>query len=433
MKEESIKKDYLKSISIFYLMIFCTIKTLSITNLISNLPVNSIMFFMGCIIAVLMFVKRKIKYPSILYALIFTLVICCIFNFSIETVKLILFEVFYLFVIYNIAKEYFGQEDYIRLLKIIIGITFCLVTIFYVEYIYTTIISGMQTKAEINRLVFTNINGGVLLVALNIIFISYLKKIKQIDNKIAIFLQIYYIIFVFISNSRTVFLALGILVIYTVYQENAKRGNWENAKKIVNITIHILIIFIILISLLFCLKTNYDDTSKIDKVILNIEKELSNLTSIRYLLWKNAIQELVSNNLFFGVGENYKQESFNNNLNEELIETLSISQKKILVANNLHNGYIQVLSKNGLLGFGVIMVFLIKFIKDIGKLDSRVEYYKYIKHLYLFYIVINLFENELLISNSIFVIFLWMQIGMDSNLIDDQVEVKKEGKNERIF
>lgn len=430
MKEENIKKDYLKSISIIYLIIFCTIKTLSITKLISNLSVNSIMFFMGCIVVLLMAVKGKIKYPSILYVSIFILVICCIFNFSIETVKLILFEVFYLFVIYNIAKEYFGQEAYIRLLKIIIGITFCLVTIFYIEYIYTTIISGIQTKAEINKIVFTNINGGVLLASLSTIFIYYLQQMKEINNKVAILLQIYYLIFIFISKSRTVLLALVILISYALYQYILKKYRLKKIKRIVNTAICVFMIFIVLTSLMLFLKTNYDKNSKIDNIILNVEKKLSDLTSIRYLLWKNAIQELVSNNLFFGEGENYKQESFNNNLNEELIEPLSISQKKILAANNLHNGYIQILFKNGLLGFGIIIAFLVKFIKDIEKLDNSIEYYKYIKYLYLFYIVINLFENELLVSNSIFVIFLWMQIGKDSNLINNTV---KREKDEGIF
>ncbi len=421
--------ECMKAISITYLILFCILKLVTLTQPFETMPLNVTMFITGCAIFMLIFIKNKgkLNYSKLLIIFILAVIINCAFHFDMSTIKTALFEIFYVLIIYNIAKEYLTQENYLKLIKILMVITFILVYIFFINYLIICVKNGIPTKTMIAHIVFANINGGALLASMNIIMASYLYKIKKMSLPVTIFLCLYYLIFIAISQARTTFLALLVLGCYALYQQFIQKKLSERIKKVLKISsVSILAIVIILFSIPL-LKYKYDFNNKFDNTIYGIEQKMASVTTLRYWLWKYSIEELIETNPIFGLKADFGEDCFNNIQDDKLLEFLSTSQKGILKANNLHNGYVQVLVRNGIFGFGVLIAFFIIFSQKLLKTDMKQKYNQYIIYLYLYYIVINLFENHIIFSNSLFVLFLWIHIGMDSRLLKSE-KIEKVGE-----
>ena len=431
MTEKLKKENVMEIICTLYLVIFCILKICALIKYIDAIPINTIMFVLGWIVLILIFINKRgaLNYNSLLNIFGIVIIINAVTYRDIETIKTDLFEIFYIFVIYNIAAQYFKKDNYIRLIKIILLITFAMITIFFINYIVVFIRDGVLTKSEIMHMFFSNINAGAMLALINIIMVIYLYKIKKINIGITIFICIYYIIFIFLSYARTTVLTLIILGFYLIYQKYFKgHNNFILIKKIFKGLCVICLCIILFLGSILILKRNYDYTNELDKKIYNVEKKLANITTLRYWLWKYSIQELIEVNPVIGLKDNFGQDSFENMLKNEEINKLSMAQKEVLTRNNVHDGYIQILVKNGLVGFAIIMLFFTKNIFNIFKLDYNEVYYQYIKYIYLFYIFINIFENHIILSNSFFVLFLWIHFGRDSVLIKD---INKEQLNKK--
>jgi len=420
MIEKFKQENFIRNFSIVYLIVFCILKILALTNVFENLPINTIMFIIGCIImlCILMKNKGKINYSNILILFIMLIIIGMFSHGDVITVKANLFEIFYILVIYTIAKEFFKEQEYIKLVKIILIMTLIMVSIFFIQYIMLFISNGISGKGAFSHIVFSNINGGAILVLLNIIMAIYMYKIKKMNKLLAIFLISYYTVFIVISKARTSQLALVIVICYLIYNYFFRNNSYIKLKKILQIILTISIIVIIIFSLVLVLKRDYDFSSDVDEFIYFVEKEVARFTTLRYWLWKYSIQELVETNPLFGLGANFGEENFQNITDSELVEALSNSQQEILSRTNLHNGYVQILVVNGILAFACIIIFLIMFLFKIFKNNATI-YNKYIRCIYIIYIFVNLFENDIILSNTFFVLFLWMHIGIDSNLIEN--------------
>ena len=265
-------------------------------------------------------------------------------------------------------------------------------------------------------MVFSNINGGGILALLDIVALIYLYDKKKINRLLAIFLGVFYTLFILISQARTSILGLIVLILYMIYMNIFKNIELKKIKSILKkfFIIIMAIIFIFLICII--LKRNYNSESKIDNTIMNIEEKLADITTLRYWLWKYSIEELIDNNILFGIQADFGEDSFNNINNEELLNSFSASQKDILNRNNMHNGYIQLLIRNGIFGFAFITIFIAKlFLKSI-KMERIPRYYIFF---ILIFIIINLFENHLVLSNSFFVLFLWINIGKNAKILKE--------------
>lgn len=427
MIEKLNKINFIRIFSITYLMLFCVLKVFELTNIFKDISINTIMFVMGWIIIFLIFIqnKGKLNYSNTLIVFISAIIINMFFNFDIETIKVNLFEIFYVFVIYNIARQYL-EEEYIKLIKIVLVISFVIVLAFFIKYILLCITSGLPTKNMISNIVFTNTNGGAILVILNIVMLNYMYKIKKINKWLAIVGNFYYIIFILVSKSRTSLLALIVLICYLLYNHFwSEKDKYIKLKKVLKIILISFSIIIIIILSFMLLKRDYNFNNKIDSLIHNVEQKIAKATSLRYWLWKYSIQELIDTNPLFGLEENFGSDSFNNIDDSELLDALSDLQKRTLTKSNLHNGYIQILVRNGLFGFITIMSFFTIFGTKILNIKSDTPYKKYIKYLYLLYAVVNLFENDIVLSNTFFVLLLWIHIGMDSNIIKNSKEIEK--------
>ena len=430
MTEALKKKDYLKIISVGYLILFCILKLFTVTQPFQDIEINSIMFALGCIILFFILIKNKfkLKYSKILTIFIIVIIINMLFNFDMATIKSGLFEIFYIFTIYIISYEYFNEKYYLKLLKIIITLTFIFISIFMINYLILFAQSGtLPTKSMIAYLVFSNINGGATLALINIIMIMYMCKIKAIKKPIAIFLNVYYIVFLIISQARTSLYTLIILVCYLVFSKLFINSKYDKIKRVLKILFVMCVIIVMIIMSVLLLKRDYDFATEIDNTIYNLEKKIASFTTLRYWLWKYSIEELIDTNPLFGLQFDFGEESFENIKDLETLNSLSESQKDILSRNNVHNGFVEVLVRNGILGFTLIILYYILLGTQIFKLGDDKAYYKYIKYLYLYYILINLFENNLLLSNSFLVLFLWMHIGMDNRIIAD-IKKRKTGE-----
>ena len=426
MKEKIIKENYIKIIAITYLMIFCISKILMLTNIFENMPINTIMFCFGILTFLLLLINKKVElknYPILLKLFVLVVIINIICNLDIETIKSGLFEIFYVFIIYNIAYSYVQDKDLSILIKIALVLSTIIILIFYIQYIILLIQNMTISKSLIIQTVFSNINGGAILALLNIVMLMYLYKMKQIKLSLTIVLSIFYTIFIFISQARTSLLALIVLLLYFLYQHIFSNEKLARLKKILIIIFMSLIILATVFLLTILLKRDYNNESKIDNIVMKIEYKIADFTTLRYWLWKYSTEELIDNNIFFGLQHNLGEDSFNNIENEELLNSLSASQKEILSRNNLHNGYVQILVRNGLFGILLILIFFIILWSDLNKNKKELEYYKY---LLLVFFIINFFENQIILSNSFFVLFLWINIGRINKTLKGRDE-KDEG------
>lgn len=422
------KEECVRKISIAYLIVLCIYKVCEITVFFKNINLNTIMFAAGCVILVLIFItkKRKIKYPIILYIFIFIMIINVIFNFDVITIKNALFGLFYIFIIYNIANAYLEEIDYQKIIKIILSMSYIIITIFFISYIIMSVKSGIPTKNMIKQLIFININSGALLALINIIMINYMYKAKRIRLSTTIYINIYYTIFIIISQARTTLLALILIIAYWCYCNFFNDKKYIRVKKILEVLILMCIVFITIFFAIIIIEENYNEEYEINSTIKNIENNVAKFTTNRYWLWKYSVKELMNNNILFGLEANFGEECFKNIDDIQLLTTLSTAEKKILAGDNVHNGYIQILIRNGILGFSTIMMFFITFGKKMFGKDRNEPYYRYVKYFYLFYIVTNLFENNIILSNSLFVLLLWINVGMDTRMLNEKVNLEKE-------
>ena len=282
MIEKLKQSNIIKIISIAYLGIFCILKIFALTNIFESLLLNKVMFGIGCIIILVITIikKGKLNYSNTLIVFISLVIIHICFYMNMSTIKTALFEIFYVFVIYNIAREYLTEKEYHKIIKFILVITFLLVSIFFLQYIVIYILNGTYNKGDIAHVVFSNINGGAILVLLNVVMINYLYKIQKISKGLMVFLNIYYAVFIMISMARTSQLALIILLIYLVYNYFFRDSQHIRLKKILKNGIMICIVCIILISLPLIFKRNYDFNNQKDQFFYSILCKLEDYTTL---------------------------------------------------------------------------------------------------------------------------------------------------------
>jgi len=150
---------------------------------------------------------------------------------------------------------------------------------------------------------------------------------------------------------------------------------------------------ILLIGSLMCIiATSYLNKNNIYPT--KFEVSINDITTNRYYLWKYSIFSLEKNPIF-GIGQNNIGKYRRDCVNEEVIQSLdSVSRKERLSQNNNHNGYLQLLVAKGYISLIIFMVIVFKNIKELNN--------------NIFFVVatillINLFENELILTQSIYI------------------------------
>ena len=375
----------------FYFYIIIILKIIDTTNLLpEDNFINFFMLGMGTIVLLYIVIKNGLKlqytYPIELRLYIVCIIITLILNYNISTLKSTAYQLFYLIIIFLIAQKCLTIKIYNNITKIIVFFTFVLVTIFFIQYIIYR-----------DNVLFRNINGGSLLVALSIMILILKKPSRKILYLINRFFLLYFIIFMGIAYSRTSILALILIVCIYIL------------RKLLNIK-YVRIIILLLLTLIMVLVVN-DFVSKpgLENRITSLELTLNNVLSNRLYLWKYSIANLDDGHLLFGIGADLVGKIIGK-MPTSILDTLSIAQRNILSRTNVHNGFIQILVQNGIIAFFIMIVFLYRSIKKMEVKDEH-------KYILLLIIVMNLCENTLILSNSLIVLVLWMILGaQNSNL-----------------
>ena len=142
---------------------------------------------------------------------------------------------------------------------------------------------------------------------------------------------------------------------------------------------------------------------------------LTEISSLRYPLWKYSIQAMKQSPIF-GIGAIIGERTIEKVPEYLIKQKFSAHQVTILSRNNLHNGYIQVLVQHGIVGIILLIGFIYGQIKKIYNVKAKNAFMWYLKYFFLFIIIANLFENNLILSNSFIVYLIWITIGVSSNI-----------------
>lgn len=258
-------------------------------------------------------------------------------------------------------------------------------------------------KIEFVDIIYSNPNasGGLATICFIIGYFFF----KENNNKIIIINNFLLLLFLFLSESRGALLSLTLLIILYGFIKLLKIDIRSNSKKLSKVFIILISAIVLFISLL-SEKTNYEDNYE-STLYWKIENVINEVGSSRYWLWKGGILTL-NNNPLFGVGD----------VNGELYKSLPLEVKKnlsehreyILKKGNLHNGYFQIMVCNGIVAFFIFLIFLFNSVINIlnkGKVDLNLC-------LLIFLLFLNLFENHLLLSNSFFVLLLWILLNFSN-------------------
>lgn len=299
-------------------------------------------------------------------------------SYIISNLKTFVYETFFLIVVLFLFKK--QSKDSIKVMKMIV-ITNLILNIISVLYQY-----GIQCnfKRELYG-VYTNPNGTANFTVLSLIiyFTVMLKKENKLYN---IIYTLFSIVIILLSKSRTPVVVLILYVIARILLHK-KIFNLDRIKFIFNVLIIGSILFIIGIS--YINKNNVYPTK--------FEQKINDLTTNRYYLWKYSILSLEKSPIL-GIGESNIGEYRWKQVNREVINSID-SQSRIyrLSMNNNHNGYLQLLIANGYIAFVIFMLILLKKIKKINN-DNF--------YIIATVLVINLFENELILTQSIYIFIL---------------------------
>ncbi len=386
----------------FYIIVF--LKIIELTSIIpTDNFINTFMIIMGVLLLCYTIVKNELKikyiYPTELKLYIIGIIITLLLNYNILTLKSVIFQIFYILILFLLAQKFFNEKIYKNIKRIILFVTFFLITLFYIQYI----IYG-------NNVIFKNINGGGLLVALNIFLLVLMKTKNKKMYLLNCLLIVYYVIFMGISNARTSILALIIVCfIYTM-------------KKILAIKYMKSIIIMLMIPIILLGINHIFSKPNVEMEIASIEKKVNSMLSNRYYLWKYGIYNL-EDHFLFGIGADIEGKVIEK-VPTYILDTQSGFQKWILSRTDLHNGYIQILVQNGVVGLVLIVVYLYNELKKVELKDEK-------KYLLIFIILMNLCENALLLADSLIVIILWTILGFCSNhLVKPEQQIIGEVSNE---
>ena len=381
------KENKLIEIYFYIIIIF---KIIELTNILpEDNIINILMVGLGCVLLFYMILRNDLKiqytYPIELKIYIVFIIVTLILNYHTRTLKSTVFQIFYLVILFLLAQKCLTKRILNSISKIILIGSFILVTIFLIQYaIYR------------QNLLFSNINGGSLLVALSIMILILKKpngKILYIGNRLLI---LYFIIFMGISYSRTSVLALAFVVCIYIL------------RKLLNIKYMKIIISLLAIAIIVLVGNNFISKPGLESRIISLEQSLNRVLSNRYYLWKYAIANL-DGHWLFGIGADLEGKIIDKTPTT-ILDTLSIAQRTILSRTNVHNGFIQILVQNGILGLTIMIVYLYRSIKRMNPKDER-------KYILLLILVMNLCENTLILSNSLIVLVLWMILGTQDSKI----------------
>lgn len=164
----------------------------------------------------------------------------------------------------------------------------------------------------------------------------------------------------------------------------------------------------------------------IQKVTIQHSDEGSEVSSGRLTIWQAGLK-LVKQKPFFGVADSdvYRSGTFPPHLDESQLSDLDVNELK-RAHGNMHNTYIAVLVKAGIVGFIILCLFVILILKDnilyIGQKSFDFSDPENQLYVILFAFLLSLFVNDMVENHLIFnnrdmiSLVFWTYLGLSNHL-----------------
>lgn len=465
----AIKRQILNKNNIIYSLI--TLMMLSTISIISPITTefNVLILLWGALYFVYDFFKEKTYYKSryskilIVYMIIFFIGILINYkNNLIGNIKTFAYTGFFLFVVYSYKnafekrstqKELYNINSIIIIISSIVSFASLLTFIFFIQFTYNNVPQGfVYPNSPALWGFYGNPNSGGMVAVISIIattFNIYLyKNLKDKSSSLA--RKIYYylniivqFLYLILCNSRGAVVSLLAFIIFATFylsfiffKEDKKMANIKSI--VISLLLTCIISFVYTTTIPTLKKGLAHIPKTIDKLI---NSENSNVGIIETESNDEVIE--LDRNIESGHVSTGRAEIWTYGLNTLKLnpllghgpDNIGLAKQKIypndksryMVTNNMHNGYLQILLSNGILGFIAFALFIILIVKDtlISLFSTKITSDKsscillfFITGLILSIAVNGLFENVILLTQSYITTVLWIYLSYLARRLD---------------
>ncbi|MBS5938023.1 O-antigen ligase family protein [Clostridium sp.] len=451
----SIKKICFNKVNLLYCLI--TIMMLSTIAIISPITteLNIIILIWAAIYFIYDFfnkktcLKSKYKFFLILYMIIFSIgIILNIKNNPVDNIKTFVYTGFFLFVLYSydsnkevvtVQKEIKNINNIVIFISSITSFVAIIMFVFLIEFTFNDIPQGfVYPKSPALWGLYANPNSGGMVATLSIILTIvniYLCKLYE-SQKLSMAKKSYYIfniiiqwLYLILCNSRGAVVSLLSVIMFLIFIKSYNKFITKlNLLK--TLIISLIICCIAMFGYNISISVSKNILSYIPTFVENIkedntnsgqsgnneitlEREIKNghISTGRAEIWSYGLNTLKFSPLF-GHGPG--------NIGLAKQKLYPSDTSKYVITNNMHNGYIQILLSNGVLGLLFFGVFMLLIAKDslVALFNSKMNIDRTEK-IYLILIlspilaiaVNGMFENVILLTQSYITTILWIYMG----------------------
>ena len=201
-------------------------------------------------------------------------------------------------------------------------------------------------------------------------------------KKVAFILILFFSVFIVFLNSKIGILFLGIIYLYSIYYFIKLKKYFLSISLVLLI---ILSVFVIVRNFPGITNRIVSATEVLSKYN-NIEKKSVDGTAERIMIWKTSI-EIISDNLFFGVGTGDVKDILLSKYKEN--NTQGAYEKKL----NAHNQFLQTTISLGLVGF-IIIIFMFIYPLIYSIKNKNLLYYYFILLVAMNFLVESMLETQ---------------------------------------
>ena len=394
-------------------------------------------------------INSKYKVYLIIYMIIFFIsIILNIENNLIDNLKTFVYTGFFLFVLYsydtkkelhNTQKELVNFNNIVIFISSITSFIAIIMFILLIQFTYNDIPQGfIYPDSPALWGLYSNPNSGGMIATLSIILtivniylykILNTKTISKTKFSYYIFNIVTQWLYLVLCNSRGAVLSLLATILFGVFYKYFYKFK-EKFNIIKSIIISLLISFIVFFGYNIFLSISKSTLAYIPKYVeeltstnnvntpnsdieINLDREIKSghISTGRAEIWSYGLNTLKFNPLFGHGPGNIglaKQKLYPNDTS------------KYVITNNMHNGYIQILLSNGILGVIFFGIFMILIAKDslIAILNHNININKNHKETIVLILapilaiaVNGMFENVILLTQSYITTILWTCMG----------------------
>lgn len=434
-------------IFMFILSIYCMCGLiLPFQFIVSNKIVTAIMTLLGLLIAIFnLFIKKiysqvfKIKY---LFLFLLVNLITCIsvlqYGYTTNLKNMIVFAVYFLTIypMFSLFGGILSKKIYYGVLYIVVAFNSIGVLVSLAQFV---LLIGYKSENYKGRLVrqgfiesrlfgiFSDPNYLSIVSLISIIFLiigvgSLLKK----QNILRWTLVTINFIYIVLSGSRTTLICLILVtLIFSIIKFSYERAFLKYLVKVILSVLLVMLSYkIVGLSSENYLKLN-ENTIRVENKKIEQKYSLErtdtseeNISNNRFTIWKSTLKLTIERPILGFSSGNWYEVAKISNPNEYVVQQ----------HYHTHNGYLEMLFYNGILGLIIMFVFVLSYIKEIVLKFKKVTYSNQLLLITLITVVIlvsNLFLSSTFYGINLLGIFLFMNIGYYWGVLCNCDEIKE--------